>query len=302
VSFHVIMACHNRCELTVQAVRLAQASADRANAVVSFTVFDDGSSDGTAEQLLQLPSAVTILSGDGSAFWASGMAQAEARVLEQASVVTGDFLVWLNDDVMLDVQAFPSILGAVERAESGSVLVGAMRDIDSGEVTYSGLRRAGPHPLSFTIVPPDARAVPVEAFNGNLVVVPVEVAGTLGGIDGGFSHALADIDYGLRAGRFGIPVLLIPHTLGTCSRNMPIPRSDVKSDWRTFTGPKGGGNFVSLRRILRKSNPNSWLLVVLTSYLLWWARRLLTCLPDIRLQAGRSRICGLIARRRNDEA
>lgn len=276
MKFSVIMACHNRSAVTVRAIQRAQDAADAAAIEADFTVFDDGSTDGTAEALSALPQAIRVLHGDGTAYWARGMAVAEAAVLETAGVETAlsldEFIVWLNDDVTVDQAAFRSLRGIVDQ-NPGAVIVGAMREPSTGVLTYSGLRRNGRHPLSYVTVSATEESQPVETFNGNLVVVPVPVARQLCGIDGGFSHAFADVDYGLRCGRAGVPVILAPGTQGTCAKNPTPTRRAARQDWRAFTGPKGGGNFRSLERILRRSNRRTWLLVIACTYSLWWARR-----------------------------
>ncbi|WP_442544867.1 glycosyltransferase family 2 protein [Arthrobacter sp. KN11-1C] len=269
----VLIACHNRKELTLRCIESARSAAVHAGATIAFTVFDDGSTDGTSEAVAELPFSIQTLRGDGSAYWASGMAQAEAALLEELSDLEEDLIVWLNDDVVLDKESFSSLAASIALAP-GSVIVGAMRDPETGETTYSGMRRSGLHPLSFEMVPPSDLPQPVETFNGNLVVVPVGVARRLGGIDGGFAHAFADIDYGLRLGRAGIPIILGAGTYGTCRRNEPQGIGRINEDWRRFLGPKGGGNYSSLRRILRKSHPLSWWLTIAVTYGLWWLRRL----------------------------
>jgi GT2 family glycosyltransferase len=271
VKLFVIMACHNRRELTLASVKRAQASADRAKVPISFTVFDDASTDGTAAALSQLPVSLQILAGDGSAFWAKSMAQAESAVLRDADD-DSNYIVWLNDDVQLDEGAFSALI-EISAGAPRSVVVGATRDPMTGIVTYSGMRRSRLHPLKFSSLNPTEYPQLVDAFNGNLVLVPAAIARRLGGMDGGFSHALADIDYGLRCGRAGVNVLLAPSTYGTCPRNPPPVRGAVWQDWLAFTGPKGGGNYQSVRRILRKSNPRSWRFFIAATYGLWWIRR-----------------------------
>lgn len=269
----VIMACHNRRELTIQSIKSAQSAAAFAGADISFTLFDDGSTDGTSAAVSGLHIPVRILTGDGFAYWARGMALAEATVIEDLSERNDEFIVWLNDDVILDQDVFSSLSNTIESFPD-AVIVGAMRDPNTGETTYSGMRKAGLHPLRFDMVAPSAMPQNIEVFNGNLVVVPIAIARAIGGIDGGFSHALADIDYGLRCGRAEVPVFLAPSTYGTCTRNVPSQPGRIRDDWATFVGAKGGGNYSSLRRILRKSHPLSWPIVIAATYSLWWARRL----------------------------
>lgn len=269
VKLHVVLACHNRRDVTVRAISTFAHGATVAGADADFIVFDDGSADGTAEALAALELPVSRIMGDGSAFWARGMAEAEKHVL---SAHPDGYVVWLNDDVELDGDALEVALAAAAAVPS-AVLVGAMRAPGTGQLTYSGLRRAGFHPLNFAPVTPDGRLQPVETFNGNLVLVPVEVARKLGGIDGLFAHAYADIDYGVRARDAGFEVLLLPRVVGSCARNPVQSQARILDDWRAFVDVKAG-DYQSMKRILRKWHARTWLGYIALTYLLWWIRRL----------------------------
>jgi GT2 family glycosyltransferase len=214
---------------------------------------------------------ITVLRGDGSAFWARGMAEAERAALQHEAMGPDDLILWLNDDVELEAQAVNTLLNTANSEDV--VVVGAMRDPRTGDITYSGLRRAGKHPLNFRRVTPGNEPIKVDTFNGNCVLVPARVARTLGGIDGGFAHALADIDYGLRCNKLGVPVLLASESVGLCARNPDPARTTTALAWDAFRSQKGGGNFPSLRRILRRTNPHTWWAFIALTYSLWWFRR-----------------------------
>lgn len=270
----VIMASHNRVRLTVVAIARAQQAADFASLDVNFIVFDDGSTDNTVSALASLTQQIHVMHGDGNAYWAKGMANAEHVALNGELGSRPDYLVWLNDDVSLDLHAFAQ-LTRVPPGDFTKVLVGAMRDPVNEQITYSGFRRSGAHPLRFALIEPTTAHQAIDTFNGNFVLVPTAVAVRVGGIDGSYSHALADIDYGLRCARLGIAVVLMPGTHGTCARNDEPVYQHLFADWVSFVGIKGGGNFASLRRILRKSNPCTWAVFILISYALWWSRRVI---------------------------
>lgn len=266
------MACHNRRELTVRAITDFAAAAAAAGVGVDFTVFDDGSSDGTAESLTALDLPLTLIAGDGSAFWSRSMAVAEEHVLR----AYGDdgYVVWLNDDVKLD-EDFLEVALAAARSRPSAVFVGAMRDPDTGQLTYSGHQRGGFHPLNFVApVEPNGSLQLIETFNGNLVFVPTRVARALGGIDGSLSHTGADTDYGMRVRDGGFELLLLPRIVGSCAFNPVPPLGPVMDDWRKFVGVKGGGNYNTMKRILQKRQPRTWPGYIFATYSLWWARRL----------------------------
>lgn len=268
---HVLIACHNRVDLTLQAITAFAGAATAVGANADFTVFDDGSSDGTAEALAALDLQVTRIAGDGSAFWSRGMAEAESHVLRAHD--DAGYVVWLNDDVDLDGDFLEVALSAAKEFPS-AVLVGAMRDPATGQLTYSGKRRGGLHPLNYVPVKPNGTLQAVETFEGNLVFVPMKIARALGGIDGLLSHAGADYDYGFRLRDRGFELLLLPRTVGSCGFNPIPPLGPVKDDWLRFIGQKGGGNYNTMKRILRKRHPHTWCGYVTVTYSLWWVRRL----------------------------
>lgn len=237
----VLMACHNRREVTVRCLRSLAAQAGPGLSV-RVVLTDDGSTDGTAGAARNEWPGIHLIQGDGTLFWARGMALA-------ASVAGHyDFLLWLNDDVVLDPGALTRLLG-VHRSLAGRqeklLVVGALRDPFSGAVTYSGVTRSSSrHPLRFTQVVPAGTPVPADTMNGNLVLVPRNVAKCIGQIDGRFRHGMADFDYGLRARALGCEIWVAPETLGTCARNPPrqgwtnlsLP---VATRWRLMCSPKG---------------------------------------------------------------
>jgi len=268
---HVVIACRNRRDLTVRAITTFAAAATAVGANADFTVFDDGSTDGTAEALAALELPVARIAGDGSAFWSRSMADAEGHILD----AQGDdgYVVWLNDDVELDDDFLEVALAAADTVPS-AVLVGAMRDPDTGQLTYSGVRSVGFHPLRAVLVEPNGTLQSVDTFNGNLVFVPVEIARAIGGIDGSLSHFGADTDYGFRVREGGFELLLLPRIVGSCAHNPVRPLGPVMDEWRMFVGVKGGGNYNTLKRILQKRHPYTWLGYIFVTYSHWWARRL----------------------------
>jgi GT2 family glycosyltransferase len=196
------------------------------------------------------------------------MALAEQHARE---LFSPDFLLWLNDDVELDPSALRELLMTHEllAEEKGSgIVVGALRDPVTKAITYSGVRRMDRHPLRYRVVQPNGRLNDADTFHGNVVLVPRAVFEVVGGIDGGFAHAAADFDYGLRARKSGFPIVVAPAVVGTCRRGGP---EDTYSDvalsalrrWRLIFTRKGLPPR-SHARYLRRHGGRAWAL--------WWVR------------------------------
>ncbi|GAB2866612.1 hypothetical protein GCM10027074_37530 [Streptomyces deserti] len=238
----VLIACHNRRETTIRCLRslIGQGGPEVSVRVV---LTDDGSTDGTAHAAREVWPDIHVLQGSGKLFWAKAMALAASAA--------GDyhFLLWLNDDVTLDPGALSCLLrthASLSGSDKGDlIVVGGVRDPHTGAVTYSGVhRRSRLRPVHFTMVAPADRPVRAETMNGNLVLIPRPVVQRVGQIDTGFSHGLADFDYGLRAGRLGCAVWVAPGTLGTCARNPTAgnwtdPALPVRQRLRLACAPKG---------------------------------------------------------------
>lgn len=211
-----IVACHNRREKTLSCLAAFFSQELTAETQLSAVLADGGSTDGTPAAVGASYPKTKVIEGDNSLYWAGAMALAEA----QAMVNKPDFLLWLNDDVVLDKDAVERLLQTFRSGSGACIVVGAVRDLTTGDLTYSGLVRRGRHPLEFDLVHPHPRKpIPVHTFNGNVVLVASSIFALVGSIDAKLVHAAADLDYGLRAARRGIPSVLAPCTVGVCERD-----------------------------------------------------------------------------------
>ena len=209
-----ILTSHNRRAQTMECLRAFFAQQVDGVALRAVLV-DDGSSDGTADAVAAEFAGCTVLRADGTLYWARGMAMAEAEALRARP----DYVLWLNDDVVLAPTAVSMLIGIATDVPAPVVVSGALVDPVTGVDSYGAMRRLDWHPLRYALVHPNGTVQDADTCNGNVLLVPAETLRIAGGIDGAFEHGYADFDYGLRVRKAGGRVMLSPSSVGTCSEN-----------------------------------------------------------------------------------
>lgn len=231
----VLMTSFNRREQTLEC--LGSLFNIKGHAALRVILVDDSSSDGTAEAVADAFPDVTLVEGTGSLYWAGGMRLAFERAWEQPF----DYILWLNDDVVLAADAV-KLLTQTERGlrpiRGPSIIVGALQDPRTGATTYSGVARRGLRRTEFRQIAPGNAPRRAETMNGNVVLVPRDVAQRLGTFDRAYRHGIADYDYGLRGAGAGIETWIAPGFVGTCSRNESSTAPSTER-LRTIISPKG---------------------------------------------------------------
>jgi GT2 family glycosyltransferase len=235
----VLMTCHNRRQITLACLEALHRQ--KTNLQLDVYLLDDGSSDGTAEAVAAAYPRVRLRKGDGSFFWCGGM----RRLWTEAVKDDYDYYLWLNDDTILDPYACETLLKTAENEAVGGIVVGTVRDPETGKPSFGGvIRSSWWHPFRYRLVFPNGGSRRCDTMNGNCVLVSRGAAQRLGNLDGAFQHSLGDFDYGLRATANHLPVVAAPGTVGTC------PRGETRQAWRdaalpwrqrwaAVTGPKG---------------------------------------------------------------
>jgi GT2 family glycosyltransferase len=179
-------------------------------------LIDDGSSDGTAEAVRAAFPSVTVLRGNGSLFWNRAMRVAFAHALAQRF----DYYLWLNDDVELERDAILRMIAteAALEARLGRrvIVVGSTWDPRHQCTSYGGYIRPRHLTLRHRRVEPDDVPLPCDTMTGNCVLIPHQVAASVGNLDPAFVQRLGDLDYGLRARRLGIGIWVAPGYVATC--------------------------------------------------------------------------------------
>ena len=214
------MTSFNRRSATLACLARFESAARQAGIEPNAVLVDDGSTDGTAAAVREQFPWVDVMVGDGSLFWNRGMHQAQARVMEQ----TPDYLLWLNDDTELLPDSISRLLETEHtlshRHGQPVMIVGSTADRGTGRLTYGG--HVAPQrwrPFTYQRVWHETRPVECHVVNGNVVLIPMQIAQTVGNLDPVFEHAMGDTDYALRTRAAGFRVFVAPGFVGHCSNN-----------------------------------------------------------------------------------
>lgn len=207
------LACHNRREITKRCLHLLQ-EIQVSPLHLDICVFDDGSQDGTSNMIRKEFPSVEIVSGSGENFWAKSMSILHNMLNDQKH----DGFLMLNDDVQLFDDSLQRLYAAIYKYPN-SIIVGAMVGFQ-GVTTYSGLRciKSGNYYRMITQIPSDV-FVEVDSFVGNFVYIPKSVSNLIGFLNGNYSHHYADVEFGIRASKSRISILLMPDFVGICESN-----------------------------------------------------------------------------------
>lgn len=178
---------------------------------------DDGSSDGTAEEVKKQFPKVNVFLGTGSLYWAGGMRKA----WKEAITSKPDYYLLLNDDTFLYPNALNTVLQASidYHAEKGilAISVGTTTEPNSTEITYGGSKLYAQWRPQCYLIQPGTQYIECDIANSNIMLVPAAIVDKIGILSEDFTHGIADYDYTLRTRKAGFTVIVAPGILGTCA-------------------------------------------------------------------------------------
>lgn len=218
-SVAVLMACFNRKEKTLFSLKnVYNQKGIGLNFEIHVFLLDDGSTDGTSEEVGLTFPQVNLLKGDGKHYWNRGMHKA----WEAASKYDFDYYLWLNDDTNLYDFAFLELLESSKQTNSRCIICGCIESpLIKGKLTYGGGRMVGKKYVSNY---PTGVIQKCDKINGNCVLIPRYVYERVGNLDRRFVHAIGDNDYSLRAKKIGIVSVTTRNFIAACDNHETLPK------------------------------------------------------------------------------
>lgn len=223
VKITVLMAAHNRRDFTIQSLEnLYRQQAIGDTFKLSVVLADDGSTDGTSEEVKRRFPQIKVVQGDGNLFWCGGMCLA----YENARDCEADFYLLLNDDTYLYDDAIQRSLDVyLEKSLKGKpehIVIGSTMNPQSKKISYGGeVRVSRWHPFHYNLLAPRDYAQACDTFCGNFVLIHRSVIEIIGFLDDRYTHWFGDIDYGLMAAKAECHLWVAPGFIGECAENDP---------------------------------------------------------------------------------
>lgn len=228
-----LMTCYNRKEKTIRALQhLIQGNLE---IKFSFIIADDGSTDGTFQELQKIPD-VTVLRGNGSLFYSGGMRLAIGEGKKRKEGY--DYCLLFNDDVNFRDSAIEELC----RKDSSVIWVGPTSD-EEGNLSYGGVIKTSKwRPKTKIVMAESPEGRECDTFNANCVLIPWRIFTALDNMDAVYTHSMGDFDYGFSARRKGYTIKVSDTFVGQC------PDNPVSISWRNTDLPMK-------ERIRKKESP-----------------------------------------------
>ncbi len=210
----VIFTCHNRKEMTLRCVE--SLSEGNPNCELRFIVVDDGSTDGTTDELKELQESyrICLIKGDGNLYYSGGMRVGMERAREEGYRDT-EYILLVNDDVDFYAGAIEQLI-AQSREQGDACIVGAVQTA-TGEQSYGAIRYT--RGIRYEMLRVDQWKELADTFGGNCVLIPHGDFVRTEGIDACYLHTLGDFDYGLQLKRNGVRIHSSKEFVGICEKN-----------------------------------------------------------------------------------
>jgi len=222
ISIAILIASYNRRINTYKTIKKIYNQKKKFNYKIKIFLTDDNSTDNTAGFIKKKYSEITILKGNNNLYWTGGTNKSwRAAIKDQ---IKFDYYLWLNDDTFLYPNAITDLLSATKFfSKKNLICVGSTKDRNNKR-TYGGFLNLGSKTRVFknTIIYPNQNYQAINRFNGNIVLISREVQKKIGLLNENLKHYFSDIEYGIRAEKKNIKMVICPGYQGICEKDKKI--------------------------------------------------------------------------------
>ena len=166
-STYIIIPTHNRKSITLQCLQQLQ----RLKCLDKFSVVvvDDGSIDGTVNEIKQNHSNITLLHGDGELWWTGAMSLGMKYAYEQGA----KYLIWLNDDCLVQEGLLENLVSFCKFHEKCIVGAQGYESVFPYKIAFGGKTAHWSFPLNYSLKKfPSGETIECDMLSGNLVCLP----------------------------------------------------------------------------------------------------------------------------------
>lgn len=219
------------------------------NLLVHCIVVVDGSNDGTIEIIETDFSDVTIVNGDGSWWYTKSM----NKGFEHALLHQFDYVLTLNDDIVLDDNYLQSIGKVINDTKEQEAVVGSLSFTmhQPPKVFFSGVKdlikwrfKQTKYHKNFSVIPDNELTGYRESklLPGRGMLIPCRILRKLKGFDEYFVQYHSDGDFCLRALKVGVEVLIsydlkLYSHIGETAQASSFKKSSFRDFIKSFANP-----------------------------------------------------------------
>lgn len=211
----VILTVHNRRIKTLKC--LATIEEQKCMPNYDIIICDDGSTDGTVDEIKSRYTNVIIVTGNGNCYWTRGMHLA----MKEAAKRKYKYYLMINDDVEFKSNMW-AIMNSTLNGHKDSAVTGATYSKQEEKLSYSGAKfyhADGKTYVGDKIEPDGITNKECDVANWNCFLITNEILEKIGLIDPTYEHSFGDFDYSLRMRNEKMKILVSKEYVGFCENN-----------------------------------------------------------------------------------
>lgn len=233
----IVIAVFNRKEFTLQCLLMLKHQTYRNFGIV---VVDDGSTDGTSEEIQRYYPDVVLVKGDGNWWWTKSMNRGVQKAIEHGA----DAVITMNNDTQFNAKLIEDLVTLHQ--QKPKALIGSLNVIKKEQeyIFFSGLKdivwwkaKEVKYHKSFSLLQNDLTGLhPTRCLNGRGTLIPVSVFQEIGGYDEvNFPQYASDYDLTLQAYEHGYPAFMSYDVrVFSFVEETGEGKSFIKQSWSTF--------------------------------------------------------------------